>query len=138
MAASGHLGNIQVSQPDWGGQIRRMAEVVTMGRSLEDINFVCTAHEKQMRDKQGAIISILPLITGQFASKIDLYFDEIYRSTTTTGTGGKPNYTLIAAPSSLSPAKSRLGLPRSIETNYKAIQEFLGVQTQELPTTKGA
>lgn len=125
MAAAKHLGNAKVSQPDWGGQIRRMNETIGLGRSMTNLNFICTAHEGVNKNKEGAVIAIFPLVTGRFATRIGLYFDEVYRASTKAGPGGKREYCLKTQPTPLASAKSRLNLPNDIEASYTTIQEFL-------------
>jgi len=106
---------------DWGHQMQRITELVTLARSILDVNFIFIAHEQYLADKISGQIWCLPLVTGKLAGRISLYFDEVYHSSVMpVGDGSK--YLLETKPSGLITAKSRFDLPSPIPTHYSSIK----------------
>jgi hypothetical protein len=113
-----HVGQ-QPTLPDWGGQIRAVLDLITIGVSL-NCNFIVTAHEQYLKDELSGRVWCVPLITGKLAQEIGLYFDELYHANVKE-IGGKHSYIMETKATGLVTAKSRLDLPSTIESSYSAI-----------------
>lgn len=120
---------------DWGQQMKRMIDLVTLARSIKDVNFIYIAHEQYTKDEISGQIWCLPLITGKLAAQISLYFDEVYHSKVMQ-VGDKSQYVLETKPTGIITAKSRFDLPSPVPTHYDSIKGSIeklksGGQTDE-------
>lgn len=106
---------------DWGHQMKRMVDLITLARSIKDVNFIYIAHEQYTKDEISGQIWCLPLITGKLAAQISLYFDEVYHSKVMQ-VGDQSKYLLETKPTGIITAKSRFDLPSPVATHYNSIK----------------
>lgn len=88
-------------------------------------NLVVNCHLKSDTDEDGTIVKIDPLLTGQLATIVPGYFDEVYISTTKPK-GGKTAFVLQTITKGLYKARSRLSgkeglLPEFVPNDYQEI-----------------
>jgi hypothetical protein len=122
-------GHETMSQPDWGAFLRAMKTTVQQITSWP-IQIVLTAHVKRDTNELTQTVEKLPLISGQFAGLVPVLFDEVYFAEVTTGADKKAKFTLQThSTPTIRQAKSRLGVPSGIETDYANIAKYLNPQT---------
>lgn len=105
---------------DYGTQQRELIDMINRGRAIHGVNFILTAHEKADRDELTGRTWIVPMVTGQLAATISMYFDEVYHAEAIQK-GTAHEYVLETKASGLITAKSRLNLPPTIPNNAKNV-----------------
>lgn len=110
---------------DWGAT-QKLLEMILEQLNNVECNLIIICHEQFTKDEESGIISWLPLTIGKLATKIPVYFDEVWRSYSEQKGGGKNMETLYGiqtVPTRRSTAKSRLNLPTAIvEPSYSKIK----------------
>lgn len=123
MYESGKLGQ-NPSFVEWGEQMRRIKSVIDRLLVLP-CNIVVTAHEQFEKDELSGKVWCLPLVTGKLATRISLYFDEVYHLQVEANKDSS-SYTMLTRPDRYYTAKSRIGFKDAyVPTNYKSIEEAL-------------
>lgn len=88
--------------PSWGSYLANLEELFTVLCSMDDKDFICTAHLKEETEtqtimvgtqvvEQSVVIGYKPLIDGQMRSKLAGYFNEVYFLDAKTS-GKNPKY----------------------------------------------
>lgn len=109
---------------EWGEQMRRIKAVIDRLLVLP-CNIVVTAHEQFEKDELSGKVWCLPLVTGKMATRISLYFDEVYHLQVESSKDGSA-FTMLTRPDRYYTAKSRIGFKDAyIPTSYKSIEERL-------------
>lgn len=112
---------------DWGAA-QKMLEMILEQLNNVDCNLVIICHEQFTKDDESGFISWLPLTIGKLATKIPVYFDEVWRSYCEQRGGGKTLETIYGIqtiPTRRSTAKSRLNLPSAvISPSYQKIKDL--------------
>jgi len=104
------------------GYIRKLLEL--------PCNFVLIGHMDRILDSDtGALLSIVPMLTGQLSIKVPSYFDEVYY-TDTRKRNGNTQFILRTIPSGYLKARSRLSgkkrlLPDIMENDYNKLLSYL-------------
>jgi hypothetical protein len=113
---------------DWGAFLSNMSNVFGQLTGWPLIK-ILTAHIKRDENQVTGAIEQLPLVPGQFAGKVSVYFDEVYfcEVSSTPVVAGKPErktvWTLKTTPDTVSKqAKSRkYNIPNGTPTDFAAI-----------------
>lgn len=112
---------------DWG-TAQKMLETTLEALNNTNCNLIVIAHEQFTKDEESGIISWLPATIGKLATKIPIYFDEVWRSFAEQGKGANKDtyiYGIETKPTRRTTAKSRLKLPKRIEdVTYDKIMEL--------------
>uniref|UniRef100_A0A6M3KD78 Putative ATPase domain containing protein n=1 Tax=viral metagenome TaxID=1070528 RepID=A0A6M3KD78_9ZZZZ len=127
-----HLGQ-QPTLPDWGRQMRELADLINEARAIPQINFICIAHEQYDRDELSGRTWCVPLLTGKLAHRIGMHFDEIYHSVIVES-GQNRIYKLETKGSGLVTAGSRFDLPNPINSHYNEIKGLIQKLTRAVGT----
>ena len=123
---------------DYGSERSMVEQFITMVKaSGKHVLFLC--HEKEIRDKEGNVTKIVPLLTGQSVDVINAMFDDVWRlERKFSVVGGKRvmNTVLcIASPKALGDggfmAGSRLGVPDGTAWEWDAISKALAALRAE-------
>lgn len=102
---------------DWGSA-QKLVEGVVSAINFAACNIVVTAHEQFVKDEESGFISWLPMTIGKLATKLPIYFDEVYHTYAERGKGVHKNemiYGVETSPSRRTTAKSRSHLVGNIE-----------------------
>jgi len=102
---------------DWGSSQKLIEKTMQLLRQGQ-CNIIVIAHEQFVKDEDSGMISWLPLTIGKLASKLPLYFDEVYHSYVERGKGTKKGeviYGIETTPTRRTTAKSRCKLSGNIE-----------------------
>ena len=101
---------------DWAAYANKIKDfIVRLLASGKNTLLIC--HEAPDKDELTGHVWMLPAIQGQMKSRISNYFDEFYHAEVEQSHGKPSNYRLLARPSSIYTAKSRL-LSRDTESSY--------------------
>jgi len=101
---------------DWAAYANKVKDfIVRLLASGKNTLLIC--HEAADKDELTGYVWMLPAIQGQMKGKISNYFDEFYHAEVEQAPGKPANYRLLARPSSIYTAKSRL-LSREVESSY--------------------
>ena len=101
---------------DWAAYANKIKDfIVRLLASGKNTLLIC--HEAPDKDELTGHVWMLPAIQGQMKSRISNYFDEFYHAEVEQAPGKPANYRLLARPSSIYTAKSRL-LSREVESSY--------------------
>lgn len=102
---------------------------------------ILICHEKEQHDKQGNMIAITPMLTGQSAEVVPLKFDEVYNVQAQKGEThyNKETHIVIqdwiriiqTTPDGLRAVGSRNGVPDGTEWNYEAIAKAFHAAHEE-------
>ena len=113
---------------DWAAYANKTKDfIVRLLASGKNVLLIC--HEAPDKDELTGHVWMLPAIQGQMKSRISNYFDEFYHAEVEQTPGKASNYRLLARPSSIYTAKSRL-LPRDTESSYlvPSFQSLMNLQ----------
>lgn len=102
---------------DWGTAQKLLEQSISLLCECE-CNIVLVAHEQFVKDDESGVIMWLPLTIGKLATKLPLYFDEVYHTYVERGKGDKKGsavYGIETTPTRRTTAKSRLKLAGNIE-----------------------
>ena len=113
---------------DWAAYANKTKDfLVRLLASGKNVLLIC--HEAPDKDELTGHVWMLPAIQGQMKSRISNYFDEFYHAEVEQTHGKPANYRLLARPSSIYTAKSRL-LPRDTESSYlvPSFQSLINLQ----------
>lgn len=114
-----------ITLPEWGTQLRLMESVMEQ-LTAWPIRLVVTAHIKRDTNETMATVEYLPMITGQLAGRIGIYFDEVYY-TEVAGKGDSRKVHLITQATGLyRQAKSRHNVPDKSPNTWAAISKNFG------------
>lgn len=114
-----------ITLPEWGSQLRLMESLMEQ-LAAWPVRLIVTAHIKRDTNETMATIEYLPMITGQLAGRIGIYFDEVYY-TNPKGKGSDRKVTFITEATGLyKQAKSRHNVPNESLNNWNAIQKYFG------------
>jgi len=112
---------------DWGAAQKLLESIFTILNDT-DCNLIIIAHDQFIKDDSSGVISWLPQTIGKLATKVSIYFDEVYRFISEPGIGAKKGnntYVIETKPTRTTTAKSRLDLPARIENpTYEKIIEL--------------
>jgi hypothetical protein len=125
---------------DFGAERSLVEQFVDMVLSTpKHVVFIC--HEKEIRDKQGNLLAIAPMLTGQSVEAVPLRFDEVYNIQLSKGETHYNKETHIVtqdwqrvcktSPDGLVRAGSRNGVPDGIEWNYESVLKALTANYEE-------
>lgn len=113
-----------ITLPEWGSQLRLMEGVMEQ-LSAWAVRLIVTAHIKRDTNEQMATIEFLPMITGQLAGRIGIYFDEVYY-TEVEGKGEARKIKLITEATGLyRQAKSRHKVPNGTLSKWSELAKYL-------------
>jgi len=102
---------------DWGAA-QKLIESIVSNINFADCNIVVIAHEQFVKDDESGFISWLPMTIGKLATKLPIYFDEVYHCYAERGKGVHKHemiYGIETSPSRHTTAKSRSQLKGNIE-----------------------
>jgi hypothetical protein len=123
LRAAGKKPTDPITLPEWGTQLRLM-ETVMDQLTAWPIRLIVTAHIKRDTNETMATVEYLPMITGQLAGRIGIYFDEVYY-TDVTGKGDTRALRLITESTGLhKQAKSRHNVPNHSPVNWKSLEKY--------------
>jgi thymidine kinase len=114
---------------DWGAAQGMLSDFL---EQLNDVkcNVIIIAHNQFVKDEQSGFVSWLPDTIGKLATKISVYFDEVYLTGVERGRGNERDkviYYIETVPTRATTAKSRLGLPNRIDDpTYAKLIELRG------------
>lgn len=112
---------------DWGAA-QKMLETTLEALNNTKCNLIMIAHENFVKDEESGVISWLPATIGKLATKIPIYFDEVWRSFAEQGKGANKDeyiYGIETKPTRRTTAKSRLKLPKRIDNvTYDTIMKL--------------
>ena len=92
---------------DWAGIANTLTDfIVTLKGYKKHVLVIC--HENTEKDENTGKVWCLPAIQGQMKYKIPNFFDEFYHSECEARPGQASEYSLLAKPTSIYTAKSRL------------------------------
>lgn len=98
----------KTSYDDWEGFANTIRDFITNVAAYKK-HTLFIMHEATDKDENTGRLWGFPAIQGQMKNKISNYFDEVYRAEVEQQVGGKPpKYQLLARPTSIYTAKSRL------------------------------
>lgn len=114
---------------DWGAYLSNMSNLFNQFTGWPGVKVVI-AHVKRMENDLTKLEEKLPLVQGQFAGKVSIYFDEVYYTEVKSegaGANKKLKWTLVTQPTSIiRQAKSRrFNLPDGTEASYDAIRPYV-------------
>jgi AAA domain-containing protein len=125
---------------DYGAERSLVEQFVDMVLSVGK-HFVFICHEKELKDKEGNLLAIAPLLTGQSVEAIPLRFDEVYNIQLMKGVTHFNKETHVVtqdwmrvcktSPDGLVRAGSRNGVPDGIEWNYESVLKALTANYHE-------
>jgi len=113
---------------DWAAYANKIKDfIVRLLSSGKNTLLIC--HEAPDKDELTGHVWMLPAIQGQMKSRISNYFDEFYHAEVEQTHGKPSNYRLLARPSSIYTAKSRL-LSRDTDSSYlvPSFQSLMNLQ----------
>lgn len=114
---------------DWGAAQGMLINIL---EQINDVkcNVIIVSHNQFVKDEQSGFVSWLPDTIGKLATKISVYFDEVYLTGCERGRGNEREqviYYIDTVPSRSTTAKSRLKLPnRIIDPSYDKVRELRG------------
>lgn len=110
---------------DWGAAQKLLEQILEQLKDIE-CHLIVIAHEQFTKDEESGFISWLPLTIGKLATKLPVYFDEVWRTYCEQGRGVKREeheYGIETRPTRRTTAKSRLKLPfKTINVTYSSIK----------------
>lgn len=110
---------------DWGDQIRALEMVVDQLTAWPLIK-VMTAHIQRDKNELTGEIEKLPLVTGKFAGKIPVYFDEVYYTSPERVPNQEIKYYLQTRSDNVTKqAKSRAGVPNKVLAQWSSIEQYV-------------
>lgn len=114
---------------DWGAFLQLMSTVFSQLTGWPILK-VLTAHIRRMENDLTKLEEKLPLVPGQFAGRVPVYFDEVYYTEVAPKNPAKPadglRWHIVTTPSAIvRQAKSRHNVPSGTETSYEAIKQYL-------------
>uniref|UniRef100_A0A6M3J2W2 Putative ATPase domain containing protein n=1 Tax=viral metagenome TaxID=1070528 RepID=A0A6M3J2W2_9ZZZZ len=121
---AGAIETLKITQPQWGSQLRKIGKIIQQGKAFPDINFICLAHEQFKEDNLSGRTWCIPLVTGKFAFRVGSFFDEYYYADVKSAISGE-KYILMTRPTGLITARTRLDLPREMETSFKVVLDCI-------------
>lgn len=111
---------------DWGAQISLMETVIDQVTAWTTFYKVFTAHVQRDTNTITQQVEKLPLITGKFAGKVSIYFDEVYFTDTKKDAQGKQTFFLhTQSDATMRQAKTRFGVPDNSPATWDAIKQYL-------------
>lgn len=124
--SAGKTPKDSITLPEWGTQLRLMESVMEQ-LSAWPIPLIVTAHIKRDTNEQMATVEYLPMITGQLAGRIGIYFDEVYY-TEVVGKGETRKIQLITQATGLyRQAKSRHNVPDHTLSKWSSVAKYFGL-----------
>lgn len=102
---------------DWGAA-QKLVEGIVSEINFAACNIVVIAHEQFIKDEESGFVSWLPMTIGKLATKLPIYFDEVYHCYVERGKGKARDemiYGIETSPSRRTTAKSRSHLTGNIE-----------------------
>lgn len=108
----------------WGQQIRLMEGIFDMLTGWP-LNLVVTAHiQRDINTATTQGVEYLPLVTGKFAGKIGIYFNEVWY-TQVIGVDKARKYTLLTeSEGSYKQAKTTNGVPKGTEASWEKVAGY--------------
>lgn len=116
---------------DWGAAQGMLINIL---EQINDVacNVIIIAHNQFVKDEQSGFVSWLPDTIGKLATKVSVYFDEVYLTGVERGKGTEREqviYYIDTVPSRATTAKSRLKLPNRIEfPTYEKLIKLKGTR----------
>lgn len=121
LKGTGHTGSPQIQH--WGAQMDLM-ETVMDQLTAWPVPLIVTAHVQRNTNDLTETVEMLPLLTGKFAGKVGIFFDEVYYATV-KGKGAEKKWILQTESYGLvKQAKTRYGVTDGIETEWKNVAPF--------------
>ena len=116
---------------DWGAAQGMLINILEQINDVE-CNVIIVAHNQFVKDEQSGFVSWLPDTIGKLATKISVYFDEVYLTGVERGKGGEREkiiYYIETVPTRATTAKSRLKLPNRIDDpTYEKLIKLRGTR----------
>lgn len=121
-------GETSPTLPEWGSQLR-LLETLMEQLAAWPIRLIVNAHIKRDDNLVMGEKEFLPMITGQLASRLGIYFDEVYY-TEVKGAGKDRKFHFRTEASGLyKQAKSRANVPSGIEAKWSALAPYFTLTT---------
>ena len=109
---------------DYGSERSLVEQFIDMVKSSGK-HFVFICHEKEVSDKDGNLMQVVPLLTGKGATSVALKFDEVYR--VYVKRRGPDVMRVVQTESDfLRMARSRYGIPNDTDWNWDSVNAALG------------
>lgn len=108
---------------DWGAQIG-LVETVLEQLVNWPVMVLATAHIHRDTNEMMETVEYLPLLTGKFAGRISLHFDEVWY-TKVSGKGDDRKFNFITESTGMyKQAKTRYNVPDGSDVSWEAVQQF--------------
>jgi len=116
---------------DWGAGQGMLINLLTQINDIK-CNVIVVAHSQFVKDETSGFVSWLPDTIGKLATKISVFFDEVYVTNVERGKGADREqciYYIDTVPTRSTTAKSRLKLPNRIDNpTYEKLIELRGTR----------
>jgi hypothetical protein len=116
---------------DWGAAQGLLIGILDQINDLE-CNVIIIAHTQFVKDENSGFVSWLPDTIGKLATKMSVFFDEVYLMSAERGKGAdkdKVVYVTTTVPTRSTTAKTRLKLPNRIENcTYSKLIKLRGTR----------
>lgn len=121
---------------DYGSERSMVEQFIGMVKDTDkNVLFLC--HEKEIRDKDGDLIGITPLLTGKGVEAVSAMFDEVW-NVRVKKQGAETIRYLQTQPDGVRQCGSRMGLPNGTVWSYDTIQAELEKIRNNKPQEKTA
>lgn len=122
LGQAGHSGAPQIQH--WGAQIQ-LLETVMDQLTAWPVPLVVSAHLQRNTNDLTQVVEMLPLVTGKFAGKIGIYFDEVYLAKV-KGQGEKREYILQTESDSMAKqVKTRYNVKDGTKTDWETVYKLI-------------
>lgn len=109
---------------DWGQQIG-LVETVLDQLTAWPVMLICTAHIHRDNNELMESVEYLPLLTGKFAGRVALYFDEVWYSKV-AGKVGERKFSLVTESTGMyKQAKTRYNVKDGSDIDWSAVKKFI-------------
>lgn len=130
-----NTGLVYPKVQDYGSERSMVEQFIDMVKdSGKHVVFIC--HEKEITDKDGNILSIVPLLTGKGVDSVSLKFDEVYRLSMKRK-GTEFVRAIQTQTDGISKCGTRYGVPDKSDWNWKSIQSALADLNKQFTQLKG-
>lgn len=134
---AGKTGKANPEVQHWGQQLRNL-EVLIEEIATWPVILVMTAHIKRDDNLVVGEKEFLPLVGGQFGSRVGIYFTDVYY-TKVVGSGKDRKVTFMTEPQGLyKMAKSHYNVPNGTEAKWDAIAPYFGLQSLKAQSSADA
>ncbi len=133
---SGRVGSVP-QQSDYSPQMVAVEAAIKRILALK-CDIIVIAHAEQLRDKDGAVTGIAPLLTGKSKTRILTLFSEVYYADVKRSAKGS-EYMWATQKTAKTLAKSRIAglpdvtIPAEVPADFKALYQMAKVSKDNLP-----